>query len=53
MLVRLQRQLAPEPAALFRGIVQLAERIRDFEATDVQFEAFHRLRIVRLLFRKR
>src|SRR3954452_8350834 len=46
-------ELLLESAPLFERIVQLAEGVRDFEAGDVQLEAFDRLWVVRLLLRER
>src|SRR5687768_8194554 len=46
-------ELRLEPAALFGRVVQLTERVRHFEAADVELEPLDGIRIVRLLLRER
>ena len=46
-------ELRLEAAALLHRIGQLAERIRQLEAADIQLEALHRIRIVLALLRQR
>ena len=45
--------LGLEPAPLLGRIVELAERVGDFEAADVELEALDGLGVVRLLLRER
>ena len=45
-------ELPFEAASLLGRIVQLAERVGDFETTDVELEAFDGVRIVGPLFRE-
>src|SRR6266540_930600 len=46
-------ELRLETAPLLRGVVQLAERVGDFHAADIQFKSLDRLRIVGALLRQR
>src|SRR5262245_46716845 len=50
---RAARQLRLEAAALLGRVVELAERIRDFEPADVQLESFHGVWIIRPLLGQR
>ena len=47
-----QGKLRIEAAALLHGVIQFRESVADFHARDEDLEAFHKGRVVRLVFRQ-